>query len=126
MLPWLIFSFMGAFDIGMYNSALISTESAARVVAMYASSSTSVAQNPTSACTYALAELRDSPNVGSLSSCSSGGTVNVTTTYNATGADGLPSVSVSVTYKAAPGLTIPGVINGNLTITRTVQMPIRS
>jgi len=35
-------------------------------------------------------------------------------------------VSVSVTYKAAPGLTIPGVINGNLTITRTVQMPIRS
>ncbi|MGA2593981.1 MAG: TadE family protein [Bryobacteraceae bacterium] len=126
MLPWLIFSFMGAFDVGVYNYSLVSTESAARVVAMYASSSTSVAQNPTSACAYALAELRDAPNVGSTSSCSSGGVVNVTTTYLASGADGLPAVQVSVTYLATPGLSIPGLITGSLTITRTVEMPIRS
>jgi len=45
----------------IYSYALISTESAARVVGMYASSSTSVAGNPTLACTYALAELKDLP-----------------------------------------------------------------
>ena len=70
LLPWLVYGFIGAFDLGVYSYSLISAESAARVVGMYASSSTAVAENPTLACTYALAELKDSPGVGSTSSCS--------------------------------------------------------
>ncbi|HXM43632.1 MAG TPA: TadE family protein [Bryobacteraceae bacterium] len=125
LLPWLAFCFVGAFDLGIYSYAMISAENAARVVGMYASASTSVAENPTLACTYALAELKDSPGVGSTSSCSSGGVVNVSTTYLATGADGLPAEQVSVTYKPTQVIGLPGLINGNLTITRTVEFPIR-
>lgn len=125
LLPWLAFCFVGAFDLGVYSYALISAENAARVVAMYASTSTSVAENPTLACTYALAEMRDSPGVGSTSSCSSGGVVNVSTSYLASGADGLPAAQVSVTYQPTQVISLPGLINGNLTITRTVEFPIR-
>jgi len=125
MLPWLVFCFVGAFDVGIYSYALISTESAARVVGMYASSSTSVAGNPTLACTYALAELKDSPGVGSTTSCSAGSAVTVSTSYLATGADGLPAAQVSITYTPTQGISLPGLINGGMAITRTVEFPIR-
>lgn len=125
MLPWLVFCFVGAFDLGIYSYAMISAESAARVVGMYASSSTSVAQNPTLACTYAIAELQDSPGVGNTSSCSASGAVNVSTSYLASGADGLPAAQVSITYKPTQVISLPGMINGSLTITRTVEFPIR-
>jgi Flp pilus assembly protein TadG len=125
LMPWLIFCFCGAFDMGVYTYAMISAENAARVVAMYASTSSSVATNPTLACTYALAELRYAPGVGSTSSCSSGGVVNVTTTYLASGADTLPAAQVTITYKPSKVITLPGLINGALTITRTVELPIR-
>jgi Flp pilus assembly protein TadG len=125
LLPWLVFCFAGAFDLGVYSYALISAENAARVVGMYASTSTSVAENPTLACTYALAELRDSPGVGSTSTCSSGGVVNVSTSYLSTGADGLPAAQVSITYTPSHVISLPGLINGTLAITRTVEFPIR-
>jgi len=124
LLPWLVYCFCGAFDLGVYSYALISAENAARVVGMYAATSASVAQNPTLACTYALAELRDSPGVGNTSSCSASGVVNVTTTYLATGADGLPAVQVSIAYTPSQVITLPGLINGSMTITRTVEFPI--
>jgi Flp pilus assembly protein TadG len=125
LLPWLVFCFVGAFDLGIYSYALISAENAARVVGMYASTSTAIAENPTLACTYALAELKDSPGATNASSCSSGGVVNVSTTYLAIGADGLPAARVSVTYQPSQLFSLPGLINGNLTITRTVEFPIR-
>jgi Flp pilus assembly protein TadG len=125
LLPWLVYCFVGAFDLGVYSYAMISAENAARVVGMYASASTSVASNPTLACTYALAELQDSPGVGSTSSCSATGVVNVTTSYLSAGADGLPAAQVSITYKPSVAITLPGIMNGNLAITRTVEFPIR-
>jgi Flp pilus assembly protein TadG len=125
LLPWLVFGFIGAFDLGIYSYSLISVENAARVVGMYASSSTSVAENPTLACTYALAELKDSPGVGSTSSCSAGSVVTVSTSYLASGADGLPAAQVSITYTPTKVITIPGLLNGSMTITRTVEFPIR-
>jgi|HubBroStandDraft_4_1064222.scaffolds.fasta_scaffold225659_2 Flp pilus assembly protein TadG len=125
LLPWLVFCFVGAFDLGVYSYALISAENAARVVGMYASASTSVASNPSLACTYALAELKDSPGVGNTSSCSANGVVNVSATYLATGADGLPAAQVTLTYKPTQVIPLPGLLNGSLTITRTVEFPIR-
>jgi len=117
---------MATFDVGMYWYALISTENAARVVGMYASRSSSVAQSPTLACSYALGEMRDAPGVGSATTCTASDPVQVTTSYMASGADGLPAAQVSVTYKSSPLLAVPGMITGSLTITRTVQFPIRS
>jgi Flp pilus assembly protein TadG len=125
LLPWLVYCAVGAFDLGVYSYAMISAESAARVVGMYASSSASVASNPTLACSYALADLKDSPGVGSTSSCSSSGAVNVTTAYLTSGADGLPAAQVSVTYKPSLVINLPGLINGSLAITRTVEFPVR-
>jgi Flp pilus assembly protein TadG len=37
LLPWVLFLFVGAFDLGFYNYALISTQNAARVAAWYTS-----------------------------------------------------------------------------------------
>src|SRR5712691_2982936 len=67
--PWLFFLFVGALDFGFYAYALISVESAARVAALYASTNTTTATDSTGACTYALGELRNLPNVGSMTSC---------------------------------------------------------
>src|ERR1035441_6069459 len=64
MLPWVLFLFVGAFDFGFYNYALISTENAARVAAWYTSQTATTATDATTACTYALAELSALPNVG--------------------------------------------------------------
>jgi Flp pilus assembly protein TadG len=125
ILPWLVYCFVGAFDLGIYSYALISAQSAARVVGMYASSSTSTAQNPAMACTYALAELQDSPGMATTSSCASGGVVGVSTSYLATGADGLPAAQVSITYKPPQLIGLPGMLSGKLSITRTVEFPIR-
>jgi Flp pilus assembly protein TadG len=124
ILPWLVISFMATFDAGMYSYGLISTESAARVAAVYASQSAAVAANPTSACAYALAELRDAPGVGSASTCTSA-PVTVSATYVASCADTLPCAQVTVTYQTPTFLPLPGVMSGSFAIARTVQFPIR-
>ena len=131
MLPWLIFSFMGTLDLGFATYALISLESAARVAAVYASSATAIAQatqqTPDSgpACTYALAEMRNAPNVGGgVYTCRASDPVTLSATYNNPGSDGLPSVTVGVTYTIHL-LAIPGIMPSQITITRQVECPIR-
>jgi len=124
LLPWLVFSFIAAFDFGIYAYSMISTESAARTVATYASQSSAVAQSPTNACAYALAELRDAPGVGpGVASCSS--PVQVTVSYRSPGAAGMNTVRVTVTYQTMNLIALPGLMAGSLTISRTVEMPIR-
>src|SRR5215471_18885274 len=77
MAPWLIFMFVGAMDWGFYAYALIATEAAARVGALYASASTSTATDSTTVCTYALGQLRRMGNVGtSMSACAAGSAVS--------------------------------------------------
>jgi hypothetical protein len=49
----------------------------------------------------------------------------VSATYLATGADGLPAAQVTLTYKPTQVIPLPGLLNGSLTITRTVEFPIR-
>src|SRR5579871_6288354 len=62
-LPFLLFLFVGAFDWGFYAWALIATQNAARVAALYTSGSSSTASDSSGACTYALGELAYAPNV---------------------------------------------------------------
>jgi Flp pilus assembly protein TadG len=132
MAPWIFFLFVGVFDFGFYAYALISVENAARVAAMYTSSATAAADDSSTACQYALEELRALPNVRSLPTCgavAAGTPVTngpmVVRAQAVTGADGESASTVSVTYQTVPMIPIPGLVAGQLTVTRTVQMRVR-
>src|ERR1700692_4984233 len=88
--PFIFFLFAGVLDMGFYSYALISTENAARVAAMYNSTGTSTAADSAGACTYALAELNSMSNVRGLSGCDAL-PVRVTASSVVNGADGSPA-----------------------------------
>ena len=126
LLPWMVWAFIASFNVGIFAYSLISTQNAARTVAMYASQSLSVAQNPGNACYYALEELRDAPGVGSGTTvCTGGSPVTVTVTANTPGTSGINTVTASVTYQTMSLIPLPGVMAGSFTMTRSVEMPIR-
>jgi Flp pilus assembly protein TadG len=128
MIPWMVFSFVATLDFGIFAYALISTENAARTAAMYASQSLAVAQSgsvTTSACYYALEELRDAPGVGPGVTTCGGTPVSVTVTARTPGTSGINTVTVSVTYQTMPVMAMPGLMPGSLSISKTVEMPIR-
>jgi hypothetical protein len=102
---------------------LIATENAARVAAEYTSKSASTAADSSSACQYVLDEMINLSNVRSLSKCDT--TPLVVTATSLQGVDGSAASSVTVTYKTDFLIPIPGV-TGQLNITRTVQMRVRS
>ena len=129
MMPWYIFLFVGAFDWGYYAHALISTESAARVAATYTSTSSTTAGDSTGACTYALAELRIVPNIGTnLTTCTASPVVVTASSITAANSiDGLAAATrVTVQYTTLQLIPIPGVLGNQFTFTRSVQMRLRS
>lgn len=123
LMPWLIFLFIGAMDWGFYANALIATEAAARVACSYTSSSSSTAGDSTGACTYALGQLQKMSNVAGLGNCSSSPLV-VSASSIASGPDGNPASSVTVTYTTPIYLPMMGELPKQLTITRTVKMRV--
>jgi Flp pilus assembly protein TadG len=131
MTPWLIFLFIGAMDWGFYAYSLIATEAAARIGCLYASSSATTATDTASACTYALGQLRRMPNVGAtMTTCASGSAVSASSPVGVsaasiTGPDGNPAAQVSVTY-LTPVFVPSGSLPRQVTITRTIQMRLRS
>src|SRR5262249_39589169 len=73
LVPWYVFLFVGAYDYGFFCYSLIAVQSAASVGATYTSSNASNVADTTTACGYALDQLRNLPNVGSsLTTCGSG------------------------------------------------------
>jgi Flp pilus assembly protein TadG len=122
--PWIFFLFAGALDCGYYSYALISIESAARVAALYTSTSTTTAGDSANACIYALNELRTLPNVGSSTSGCSGSPITVSAQLQ-NGSDGNAASLVTVTYQSLPLVPIPGLLQGRFTWTRTVKMRLR-
>jgi len=135
-LPYLIFMFVGAFDLGVYSWALVSTESAARAAALYTSSSSSNASNSAAACSIATLQMADAPNIAASQTVSNGnfGTTNTCTSNPLTvsaalvssGPDGSSASQVTVTYQTPTLIPIPGTLLGQFTITRTVEMRVRS
>ena len=139
MAPWLIMLFVGAMDWGFYAYALIATEAAARVGALYASTSSSTRDEspPNTVCLYALDQLRKMGNVGALCvlpTCASGTGVSAgqpvgVTVTSVSGPDGNPAVQVAVTYLTP--VFIPQIMKNTVvlpkqvTITRTIQMRLR-
>src|SRR5438477_4635410 len=69
--PWLIFLFVGAFDMGFYAYALICTENAARVATVYTSTSTTSSADASTACSLALGELGSLHNLSGVTTCDS-------------------------------------------------------
>lgn len=125
LLPWYLFFFIGAFDWGYYAHALISTESAARVGGLYASTSATKAADTASICTYVLEELRIVPNVGTTLTTCTALPVIVSATTKA-GADGATAAEVAVTYQTVGVIPIPGLLTKQPTFYRVVQMRLRS
>jgi Flp pilus assembly protein TadG len=125
--PWYIFLFVAAIDYGFYSYGLVSAQNAARVTAMYcsASSTTCLPASPAIYCNYSLDQLRGMPNIGtSVSTCT--GSPLVVTPSVITGIDGANAESVTVTYTSPQMIPIPGILPGQLTISRTVQMKLQS
>lgn len=124
LLPWYMFLFVGAFDWGFYAHALISTENAARVAALYTSTSSSSAADSTTACTLALEEMKISVNLAGVSTCTALPlTVSAT---SVTGADGQPASQVTISYQTQSLIPIPGLLQPQFTFTRSAQMRVRS
>ena len=135
LMPWYVFLFVGAYDYGFFAYSLIATQTAASVGATYCAANSTTATDATTACSYALDQLRDLPNVGSgLTTCGTGTTVTTSapvavTASSVTGAsspDGNAATSVTVVYLTPQLIPIPSILPANLTITRTVKMRLRS
>ena len=124
LMPWIFFLFAGAVDCGFYAYALISVESAARVAALHASTDATTAVDATAACTYALGELKDLPNVSSTTTTCSASPVIVRAQLQ-NGSDGTPAALVSVVYQSVPLIPIPGLLQNNFTWTRSAKMRLR-
>ena len=136
MLPWLLFLFVGVADFGFYSYAAICTQNAARAAAL--ANSISGGADNTGACAVAIQEMNSLPgNARTISSCVTGtcpsttGTVSQTTPLAVTscavaGPDGGAAVRVIVTYQSLSMIPIPGVLMGQLTMTRQVDVPILS
>lgn len=125
LIPWYVFLFVGTYDYGFFSYSLIATQNAARVSAMFCSTSTSRASNCIAACGYVLDQLRNLPNVGSGMSTCVGSPVVVTTSL-ITGPDNANAASVTVAYTTPQLIPIPGLLPGQLTISRTVKMKVLS
>jgi len=135
MSPWLLFLFVGVLDFGFYSYAAICTQNAARVAALANAYSSSASADGSGACAVVLQEMKSLPNTQALSSCSSGtcpsttGAVSASkpvavTACSVTGPDGASAAEIIVTYLSIPMIPIPGVLMGQMTITRTVEVPV--
>lgn len=125
--PWYLFLFIGIYDFGFYGYSLVALGEGVRVAALNASQNSTMAASSTTACTYVVGSLKNLPNIGtSVTSCGAS-PLTVTATYGATsGPDGGPSTTVSATYTTAQLIPIPGLLAGQVTMSKTIQMRVKS
>jgi Flp pilus assembly protein TadG len=123
MMPWLLFLFVGVFDFGFYAYALIATQNAARAVAVHNSISKTAATDPDgSGCQIAVFELQNAAYGRSMTGCAAP-PLQVTSTLQHD-SNNNDMANVVVTYQSAVLIPIPGLLTGQLAITRTAQMMV--
>lgn len=122
--PWILFLLVGVLDFGFYSYAAITTENAARIAAQYGAAGTSTAGDSAGACPYVLQEALALPGINSSMNCQS--LPLVVTVTPVTGPDGTAASLASVTYQTMPMIPIPGILQGQLTLTRSVEMKVRN
>ena len=124
LLPWYVFLFVGALDSGFYAYSLIAVQNAARIGAMYTSSNSANVADSATACSYAIDQLASLPNVGSsVTTC--GGAPLTVTAASVSGPDSQAATSVRVSYTTPQLIPIPGLLPGQITIRRAVEMAVR-
>jgi Flp pilus assembly protein TadG len=126
MLPWYMFLFVGTFDWGYYAHSLISTESAARVAALYTSQSSSTAANQSVACILAKEELRVATNISSTGTPTCAASPLIVTASSVTGPDNNAASQVTVTYTTVSLIPIPLLLEKSATFYRVITMRLRS
>ncbi len=126
-MPWIFFLFVGVFDFGYCSYALISVQNAARVAVLNTAQTSGSAGDGAAACGFVRQELGTMPNAAAFSSDCSALPLIVSAAQVAgvSSADGSPASQVSVTYQTIPLIPIPGLLTGQLTFTRTVQVRVR-
>ncbi len=122
--PWILFLLVGVLDFGFYSYAAITTENAARIGAQYGAAGASTAGDSAGACPYVLQEALALPGIKSSMNCQS--LPLVVTLTPVTGPDGTAASLASVTYQTMPMIPIPGILQGQLTLTRSVEMKVRN
>jgi hypothetical protein len=115
---------VGIVDVGFFNYSLIAVENAARVAATYTSKSHAAASNQAGACTRVLLEMARVPELSGVTTCGAVPLI-VTAVSLPAGPDGQEATSVTVTYRTAAMIPIPGLLTGRLDITRNVQMRVK-
>jgi hypothetical protein len=116
MMPWIVFLFFGVFDFGFYAHAAICTQNAARAAAVAASETATAIVTP---CSAALGEFRMLPNViGTLNTLATCTLCDHGTTY--------PTKQAVVQYQSVPVFPIPGIMNGQMTMTRVAETRVIS
>ncbi len=132
MVPWIFFLFVGALDFGFYAYALISVQNAARaatlqLAAVQANYDQALA-DPTPlelavACPAVRGELLKMPNFSDLPADCSARPLDVTVSAF-TGPGATPGIRVTVGYDTVPLIPIPGLLTGQLRITRSAGMSV--
>jgi len=122
-MPWFVFLFIGVLDLGYYNYALITAQSAARTAVLFTSSSTSASTQSAQACSYVFDQLTSNINLVGATTCTSPSPISLTTTV-AAGPDGNQASTVTVAFTSATLIPIPGLLPANVPIARTAQMII--
>jgi Flp pilus assembly protein TadG len=121
IIPWFLFLFCGVIDLGFFNYALVTAQSAARTAALYTSSNTSTVADAATACTYVLDQMTSNINLSSATTCNGTSPITLTAT-STTGPDGNPSSTVRVSFTSVLLIPIPGILSATTPIGRTVQM----
>lgn len=139
MAPWIFFLFVGILDFGFYAYAAICTQNAARVAAQFAAKD-QYSRTQAVACQAALTEMKNLPNMVTVTTCAT--TVGamsaalplavpapevlgpVASCPSSTGSspDNECAVRVSVTYRSIPMIPIPGLLTGQMQLTREASM----
>ena len=145
MAPWIFFLFVGILDFGFYAVAAISTQNAARAAALRTSAD-EFSQSAALACTAALGEMSRVPNTFGLGSCGATplkvtqktlclqASVKPTSIACAVGPacadcgsdNTAASSQVTVTYQSMPMIPIPGILTGQMNLTRIAEMRINA
>jgi Flp pilus assembly protein TadG len=125
LVPWFVFLFVGVLDMGYYNYALITAQSAARTAALWTSSSVGASTQPDQACLYVYDQLTSNINLTGATTCSGTSPISLTTSVD-TGPDGTPASASTVTvqFTSATLIPIPGLLPANIPVVRTAQMMI--
>jgi Flp pilus assembly protein TadG len=130
MAPWIFFLFVGTLDFGFYAYAAIATENAARTAVQQTSIDVNTAIDTTTACKYALAEMKSLPNMVGVTTCGSG-TVSASAPLSVTvanpvlvGPDGASAAQVTVIYQTMNMISIPGLVSNQFTLVRSAEMRV--